>query len=277
MRRAWRSILLTLLVIPAVLPASPVEFGMAEFRRALAERGLRPERYRLQTEITLEEGDSYAILPGRITGGSLRGVMYGLLAAAEQIRTSGRLSAAKASPRTAMRGIRLFLHNKDLEAAWFYSREYWDEYFSMLARNRFNRFNLVFAHQTNYLAPPYPFWLEVPEFPEVHATGITADQRNRNLEMLRYISQTAADHGVDFTLGVWEHNIQPGMQPTVEGLAREVRRAIQLPRLAEDPGALPGDSQRTDADQLGVRHSGGRPGALLPRLCVPGHAGAGRG
>ena len=38
----------------------------------------------------------------------------------------------------------------------------------MLARNHFNRFNLVFAHQTAYLAPPYPFWLDLPDFPEIN-------------------------------------------------------------------------------------------------------------
>jgi hypothetical protein len=37
---------------------------------------------------------------------------------------------------------------------------------------------------------------------------------------LRYISQAAADHGIDFTLGVWQHNVQPNQMPTVEGLTR---------------------------------------------------------
>ena len=79
----------------------------------------------------------------------------------------------------------------------------------------------VFAHQTNYLAPPYPFWLDLPEFPEIRVAGLSAEDRKRNLEMLRYISQAAADHGIDFTLGVWEHNIQTNMKPTVEGITRE--------------------------------------------------------
>jgi len=91
----------------------------------------------------------------------------------------------------------------------------------MLARRRFNRFNLVFAHQTNYLAPPYPFWLDIPEFPQIRVPGLSDDDRKRNLEMLQYISEAAADHGIDFTLGVWEHNIQTNMQPTVEGITRE--------------------------------------------------------
>ena len=77
----------------------------------------------------------------------------------------------KGSAATPIRGIRYFVHNHDLEERWYYSREYWDAYFSMLARRRFNRFNLVFAHQTNYLAPPYPFWLELPGFPGIRVPG----------------------------------------------------------------------------------------------------------
>jgi hypothetical protein len=147
--------------------------------------------------------------------------MYGVLEAAEQIRSTGRISNTSACPEVALRGIRYFLHNHDLEQNWYYSHEYWDEYFSMLAKNRFNRFNLVFAHQTNYLAPPYPFLLQLPEFPEIRVPGLSAEQPNKNMDMLRYISQAAADHGIDFTLGIWEHNIQNRMTPTTEGITRE--------------------------------------------------------
>ncbi len=198
-----------------------MDFGQAEFRLACQSRGLNPDRLRIQTEITADPPDSYSIAPGRISGGDLRGLMYGLLAAAEQIRATGRLTFAKGTPRVPVRGIRYFLHNRDLEREWYYSRAYWDEYFAMLARNRFNRFNLVFAHQTDYLAPPYPYWVELPAFPGVRAKGLTAAERRRNLEMLQYISQSAAGHGIDFTLGIWEHNIQSGMQPSVEGLTSE--------------------------------------------------------
>ena len=30
-----------------------------------------------------------------------------------------------------------------------------------------------------------------------------------------------ADHGIDFTLGIWEHDVQPGMQPSTVGLTAE--------------------------------------------------------
>ncbi len=201
--------------------AGPLEFGVSEVNRAIAARGLKPGLVRFRTEITSDGPESFRIQPGRITGGDLRGLMYGLLEAAEQIRLTGRLAPAKGAPAVPMRGIRCFLHNEDLEKDWYYSRDYWMEFIRMLARNRFNRFNLVFAHQTNYLAPPYPFWVSLAEFPGVRVPGLGEEQRKRNLEMLRFISQTAAEHAIDFTLGVWEHNIQANMKPTTEGLTRE--------------------------------------------------------
>jgi hypothetical protein len=151
--------------------------------------------------------------------------MYGLLDAAEQIRLTGRIVASSGKPATNMRGIRYFIHNEAMEKSWYFSKDYWDTYFAMLARDRFNRFNLVFAHQTNYLAPPYPFWVDVPEFPEIKALGVSVKQREQNLQMLCYISTAAAEHGIDFTLGIWEQNSWGGQAPTgphvptVEGIA----------------------------------------------------------
>ena len=149
----------------------------------------------------------------------MRGVMYGLLEAAEQIRATGRLASTRVCPATPMRGVRTFVHSADVEKQR--TREYWLAYIQMLARNRFNRLNLVFAHQTAYLAPPYPFWLNLKSFPQIKARNLATEQRHRNLEMLQYISQTATDHGIDFTLGIWEHNIQPSMEPSVDGITPE--------------------------------------------------------
>ena len=213
--------LLLVLGTCAALSAGPKEFGLAELNRAIAERKLPPRQASFRTEFSSSGAETFRIQPGLISAGDLRGLMYGLLEAAAQIREKGRVTSTKGAPATRVRGIRFFLHNEDLESEWYYSRDYWTEYFRMLARNRFNRFNLVFAHQTPYLAPPYPFWVELPEFPGIRVPGLSPQQRRRNLDMLRFISQTAADHAIDFTLGVWQHNVQPRMKPSVEGLTRE--------------------------------------------------------
>jgi hypothetical protein len=208
-----------IVALAAPLAAGPVEFGKSELTKALEARGLRATSFRVS--LAVGQPECFSVAGGAITGSDDRGLMYGLLEAAGQIRATGRVADTSGCPAVAMRGIRYFLHNHDLENAWYYSRDYWDGYFAMLARDRFNRFNLVFAHQTNYLAPPYPFWIALPEFPQIRVPGLSAEQRDRNLAMLRYISQAAAGHGIDFTLGVWEHNIQPKMTPETEGITRE--------------------------------------------------------
>ena len=197
---------------------------MSELQEAVRNRGLQAVDLKSSIRPDSMPPESFRLSGNQLVAGDTRGLMYGLLRAAEEIRRDGRLSNASEAPRVAMRGIRYFIHNETLERDWYYSHAYWDEYFAMLARDRFNRFNLVFAHQTDYLAPPYPFWIDVPEFPEIHARNVSPEQRQRNLAMLQDISQSATDHGIDFTLGIWEQNIQgyrkPPMIPMTAGLTR---------------------------------------------------------
>jgi hypothetical protein len=168
-----------ILLASTTLTAGPAEFGTAELDRAIAERGLNPRLFRIKTEVAVDPPESFRIAPNLITGGDLRGVMYGLLDASDQIRATGRLRKASGAPALAMRGVRMML--KDLDADSLRSRDFWPELFKRLARNRFNRFNLV-----------------LPRLPD-------------DTDMLHLISQTAADYGVDFALGLWgDSEGQPG-------------------------------------------------------------------
>lgn len=252
----------SLLIFPLLSSAAgPRDFGREELRKALSERQLETQ---LVESIEPGAPESWTLAPGKVTGSDERGLMYGLQEAAEQIRKSGRISAASGAPMTPIRGIRYFLHNADLERDWFYSKEYWDEYLSMLARDRFNRFNLVFAHQTDYLAPPYPFWIDLPEFPTVQAKNLTPSQRQKNLEMLQYISQGCVSRGIDFTLGVWEHNAwgrdmqdggEPAMTPMTEGLTDENIGPYSYAALKKILQLVPGISsvQMRTNDESGIR------------------------
>lgn len=199
--------------------AGPVEFGISEVSRAAAERGVATPS--LRTELSGGDPESYVLQTDAVKGGDARGLMYGLLEAADQIRRSGRVQPAAGKPATRMRGIRSFFHNEEMSKEWYFSKDYWNSYFAMLAKNRFNRFNLVFAHSTNYLSPPFPFWVEIPEFTDVRALDIEPPQRQRNLQMLCDISQAASDHGIDFTLGVWQFDAMRGQLPSVVGITRK--------------------------------------------------------
>ena len=163
-----------LLAFAATLAAAgPVDFGLAELHSALAARNLK---WRVNTELSLDPPENFRIEPytaggAHISGGDLRGLMYGLIEAAEQIRDTGRLKPVHGVPSAPYRAIRVFYHSAD-------SEDFWRASFQMLARNRFNRINLVFTASAPELAPPYT--------------------------MLRFISQTAADYGIDFALGIWD-------------------------------------------------------------------------
>ncbi len=159
-----------------------------------------------------DKSESLAIgLDGKalvVAGRDEQGLMYALLEVAEQIgvghKTLARVDAVSESPETALRGLYIFLHNADCEREWFYSREHWQSYFDLLARSRYNSFHIVMAHQTSYLAPPFPFFIEVPEHPEVSVPGLGVEERARNLEALQMITGLADERGLSFVLGIWE-------------------------------------------------------------------------
>jgi hypothetical protein len=170
-----RALCITLLFSAVSAHAGPVEFGLSEFNSAVASRNLK---WKVKYEVTIDPPETYRIEPykyggAHVTGGDLRGVMYGLLELADQIRTTGRMKQVHAAPSTPVRGIRLFVRAADLNLDW-------KHYLETLTRDRFNRFTLIF------LDPPY-----------------TAEQK------LAAISQLAADYGIDFTLGIWEHDPAP--------------------------------------------------------------------
>jgi hypothetical protein len=210
-RRSIR-IALCLLACAWIASAGPVDFGMSEYNAALATRGLK---WKVTADLSLDPPETFRIEPYRvggahITGGDLRGLMYGLIEASEQIRSTGRLAQAHGVPATALRGIRVLAHFSDLEK---YPESFWRSYFQMLARDRFNRFTLVFTQPM-----PYPWLVDVEGFPEIRVPGLTAARRERNLHMLRFISQAAADYAIDFALGIWESGPQHAAGPPVEGL-----------------------------------------------------------
>src|SRR6185436_11100384 len=76
--RWWISFLLG---IASVHAAGPVDFGKAELDAALAERKLK---LRVDTELSLNPPETFSITlyktgVARVTGGDLRGLMYGLI------------------------------------------------------------------------------------------------------------------------------------------------------------------------------------------------------
>ncbi len=153
-----------------------------------------------------------------ICGHDDRGLMYALLEVAEQVKRSdprpdwvAHIQGGQDRPATGERGVTRMLMNRGVVEKYFYSKRYWEAYFNMLARNRYNTFTLMFGYgAAGFFEPPYPFLFDVPEFPEIRVAGITKNEQQRNLEMLHTIMAMAHARGLQFTVALWTHLFVPG-------------------------------------------------------------------
>jgi hypothetical protein len=173
------------------------------------------------------------------TGQDPRGLVYALLDLADRVRNSSDPAAALAirttlaeRPANAIRSVtRLF--TSDIEdKPWYNDREMWPRYLTMLAAQRFNRFNLSFGIGYDFLRNvtdayflfAYPFLLDVPGY-QVRVPQLPAAERDRNLEMLQFIGAQTVARGMEFQLGIWMHGYEwidsPKPNYTIEGLTAE--------------------------------------------------------
>jgi hypothetical protein len=172
-------------------------------------------------------------------GHDVRGLAYALLELADRVRHGNDARAALAvrkpvveRPANGVRSItRLFCSDVE-DKPWYDDREMWPEYLGMLAAQRFNRFNLALGIGYDFLRNvtdayflfAYPFLLAVPGY-DVRVPELPDAERDRNLELLRFISEQAVARGLQFQLGIWMHGYEwidsPKPNYTVAGLTRE--------------------------------------------------------
>lgn len=197
-------------------------FGVDELKSALAERGYRVgargavHTIRVATSdaaLSSAKAESYIIArsPGgdlTVAGRDEQGALYGCLDLAEQIamgRSLAEIVERKLEPELAVRGLYRFLFNQETERSWANDAAYWQGYADELARCRYNRFNLIYGHQSPYLVPIYAFMLDDldADFPEIKVKDITPEERKRNLQALQLASSAMASRGLTFFLGIW--------------------------------------------------------------------------
>jgi hypothetical protein len=155
------------------------------------------------------------------------GLMYAALDTAERIgwstsRTNpfDRVKDVSEKPATQERGVQTFYGNKAYFESKFYDERYWIRYFDLLAADRFNNFLFCAAYETQgFLAPIYPYFFDVPGYPNVHMMGITPELQAKNTATLKHIIQLAHDRGIGFTLGCWNHIGEREDPPTADGAA----------------------------------------------------------
>ena len=174
-------------------------------------------------------------------GSDARGLSYALTDLADAVALADDPDRAlrppaviRERPANRVRSVmRLFVSDVE-DKPWFNDREFWRAYLSLLAAERFNRFNLALGlgydgpeHlRDTYFYFAYPFLVRVPGY-EVRATNLPDAERDRNLEMLRFISDEAAARGLDFQLGLWTHAYRwidsPAANHVIEGLTPQTQ------------------------------------------------------
>jgi hypothetical protein len=191
--------------------------------------------------------ESLGVFPGEVGGRKVvlacgydtRAIVYALLDMSDRVQNAADPIAALASiparaerPANEVRSItRLFTSDVE-DKPWFNDREMWPHYLTMLATQRFNRFNLAFGigydfirHVTDaYFLFTYPFLIAVPGY-NVRVPQLSTAERDRNLEMLRYISEQTVARGMEFHVGLWMHGYEwidsPDANYTIEGITKE--------------------------------------------------------
>lgn len=176
-------------------------------------------------------------------GNDARGLTYALLELADRVAHANRpLGGLEISqpisekPANPIRSVaRLFASDVE-DKSWFNDKEFWRRYLTELAGQRFNRFALTLGLgydfttdiKDAYFHFAYPFLLSVPRY-DVRAVGLPDSERDRNLEMLRFISNEATLRGLHFQLGLWTHAYRwtnsPDANYTIAGLTPETHAA----------------------------------------------------
>jgi hypothetical protein len=176
-----------------------------------------------------------------VWGSDTRGIVYALTEVADRVQMAAGedlfagVYPIVESPTARVRSMaRLFCAEHE-DKIWFYNKNQWRNYLSMLATNRFNRFSLTLGMGYNYpyhnpwitdvyFYFPYPFLFDLPGY-QVNVKELGAEERDLNLEMLKFIGREAARRGLEFQLALWTQRYDfddvPRANYTVRGVTKE--------------------------------------------------------
>ena len=193
-----------------------------------------------------------------------RGIVYALTELADRARNSqghdlfaGTFPLVE-KPTARIRSMARLFCSEEEDKVWFYDKQQWRDYLTMLASNRFNRFALTLGMGYNYpyhnpwitdvyFYFPYPFLLKLDGY-DIDVKELCEEERELNLEMLRFIGREAARRGLEFQLALWtqrydfddvpranytvrgvtESNLAPYCRDAITALLREVPQITGL-------------------------------------------------
>ena len=183
-----------------------------------------------------------------------RGHIYGLLELAERVEFGDNPYAAlhvaapvAEEPANEVRCVSRYFCSEIEDKPWYYDKNFWPAYLDTLAASRFNRFCFAYGLEydfprgvtDDYLHLPYPYLVDVPGYSGVRVVQLrtpegkplpepvplSAEERNRNFEALKYIAAQTGSRGLQFQLGIWTHAYawtdSPNAYHRIEGLTPE--------------------------------------------------------
>ena len=171
-----------------------------------------------------------------LCGSDARGLMYAALDAADRISWSDgagepftHLRDTSEKPYVLERAVSIYTMQRAYFESRLYDETYWQRYFDMLACSRINSFAVIFGYENGgFMAPPYPYFFDVADFPQVKLIGITAEQQQRNVAAFRKMIEIAHAHGVEFTAGIWDHIYRGGVQGGgIEGASEKASKPTE--------------------------------------------------
>ena len=84
---------------------------------------------------------------------------------------------------------------------------------TLLAADRINSFVVIFGYENGgFMAPLYPYFFDVKEFPDVELVGITKAEQARNTAAFQTLIRLAHERGIEVTAGIWDHIYRGGVQ-----------------------------------------------------------------
>jgi hypothetical protein len=250
--------------------SSPDQLKGSTFLIAVASAGSSLARNFPQAGAVLSNPESLRLTSGYlaevpatlVSAGGQRGFIYGLLELAERVRFSPESAAAlrlsgpvEEEPANEVRSIARAFCSEVEDKAWYYDKDFWRGYLDLLVASRFNRFNFTFGIgydfprgvTGDYFHFPYPYLVDVPgydvrvvrlgsETGEQNLAPFTADEREKNLQMLRFIAAETGARGLQFQLGLWTHAYEwtdsPHAHHRIEGLTPQTHAAYCRDALA---------------------------------------------
>jgi hypothetical protein len=155
-----------------------------------------------------------------VSGSDDTGLMYALLDIANRISWADNANKplqyvreTTNEPYVEERGIAFYVMHRRYWESRLYDENYWHAYFGMMAKNRLNMVEFLFGYENGgFLAPCYPYFFNVEEFPDVKMIDITPEQQKKNVDSMNRLIDIAHSYGVGVRLGVWDHIYTGGVQ-----------------------------------------------------------------